>query len=97
MVIPYTDRLNYCSAMLNNVAYCRGVEHLLGIDVPPRTKYIRTIISELSRIIDHCVCLAAILVDLGALTNFWYLFNLREQVYKELKKVGWARKLQSYK
>ena len=52
-VIPYTDRLNYCSAMLNNVGYCKAVERLLGIEVPPRTRAIRVIISEISRIIDH--------------------------------------------
>jgi NADH-quinone oxidoreductase subunit C/D len=96
MVIPYTDRLNYCSAMLNNVAYCRTVEKMLGIEAPDRAKYIRTIISELSRIIDHCVCLSALLVDLGALTNFWYLFNLREQVYKVLEGLCGARLTSTY-
>jgi NADH-quinone oxidoreductase subunit C/D len=95
-VIPYTDRLNYCSAMLNNVAYCRAVENLLGIEVPPRTKFIRIIISEISRVIDHLVCIAACLVDLGALTNFWYLFALREKAYEALEGLCGARLTSSY-
>ena len=96
MAIPYTDRLNYCSAMLNNVAYCRAVEHLLGVEVTERTRGIRVIISELSRIIDHCVCIGAVLVDLGALTNFWYLFNLRERVYALIEKLCGARLTSTY-
>ncbi len=95
-VIPYTDRLNYCSAMLNNVAYCRAVEKLMGIDVPPRTKFIRVIIAEISRIIDHLVCLAACLVDLGALSNFWYLFAMREKAYEALEGLCGARLTSSY-
>ena len=86
-VIPYTDRLNYCSCMMNNVAWCRTVEKMLGIEVPERTQYIRVIISEISRIIDHLVCLAAALVDLGALTGFWYLFAVRERAYEALDRV----------
>ncbi|MCB9834294.1 MAG: NADH-quinone oxidoreductase subunit D [Planctomycetes bacterium] len=96
MVIPYTDRLNYCSAMLNNVAWCHGVEKMLGIEVPERTQYIRVIVSELSRIIDHAVCVAAMLVDLGALTNFWYLFNLRERIYSILEELCGARLTSTY-
>lgn len=73
-VIPYTDRLNYCSSFINNVAYCRTVEKLLGVEVPPRAVWARTILSEFSRIMDHCVANGSTLVDCGALTNFWYLF-----------------------
>lgn len=96
MAIPYTDRLNYCSAMLNNVAYCRAVENMLGLEATERTQAVRIIISELSRIIDHAVCLGAVLVDLGALTNFWYLFNLRERVYNVLEGLCGARLTTSY-
>lgn len=77
-IIPYTDRLNYCSPLMNNVGYCMAVEKLLGVDIPERAKWIRMLISEVSRIYDHLVCNAANLVDIGALTNFWYLFNVRE-------------------
>ena len=95
-VIPYTDRLNYCSAMLNNVGYCRAVEKLLELEVPERASWIRMIISEISRIIDHLVCLAAMLVDLGALTNFWYLFSIRERAYEALEGLCGARLTSSY-
>ena len=80
-VIPYTDRLNYCSAFINNVGYCKTVERMLGIEAPPRAVWARTILSEFSRIMDHCVCNGAVLVDAGAITNFWYMFQPREEIY----------------
>jgi NADH-quinone oxidoreductase subunit C/D len=83
-VMPYTDRLNYCSAMLNNVIYAAAVEKMLKVTVPPRGQAIRVIVSELSRIIDHLVCLCAFLVDVGALTNYWYLYNVREGMYYDI-------------
>lgn len=95
-VVPYTDRLNYCSAILNNVAYVKSIEEMLGIQVPDRATFIRVVVSELSRIIDHLVCLAANLVDMGALTNYWYLFNPRESVYDLLSKLCGARLTNSY-
>ncbi len=95
-VIPYTDRLNYCSAISNNVGYAKAVEALCGISVPERCQYIRVILAELSRIMDHLVCNSANLVDLGALTNYWYLFNLREKIYNLIESVTGARLTNSY-
>ena len=95
-VIPYTDRLNYCSALSNNVGYVKAVEKLGGIEVPDRCKFIRVILNELSRIIDHVVCNGANLVDVGALTNFWYLFTVREKIYAVLEKLTGARLTNSY-
>ncbi len=95
-VIPYADRLNYVSALCNNVAYVKAVEKLAGVEVPDRCKFIRVILSELSRIMDHCVCNAANIVDVGALTNFWYLFSVRENIYKVLEKLTGARLTNSY-
>ncbi len=95
-VIPYTDRLNYCSAFINNVAYCRTVEKLLGVEAPPRAVWARTILSELSRIMDHCVCNGTTLVDAGALTNFWYMFQPREEIYGLLEACCGARLTVSY-
>ncbi len=95
-VIPYTDRLNYCSAMMNNVGYAMAVEKLCGIEVPERCQYIRVIISELSRIIDHMVCIGTNMVDIGAMTNFWYLFKCREEVYKVLEELCGARLTTTY-
>lgn len=95
-VVPYTDRLNYCSAISNNVGYVKAVEELCGIEIPPRNQAIRVIMCELSRIMDHLVCNAANIVDLGALTNFWYLFNLREKIYNVIEGVTGARLTNSY-
>ncbi len=91
MVLPYTDRLNYCSAMMNNIAFCKAVERMFGVTVPERCVRVRVVLLELSRIIDHLVCVCANLVDLGALTNFWYFFNVREEVYKIWEKLCGAR------
>ena len=65
-VVPYTDRLNYCSAMMNNIAYCRAVENMFQMELPERTKILRVIINELSRMADHCICVAAAAQDLGS-------------------------------
>jgi NADH-quinone oxidoreductase subunit C/D len=95
-VIPYTDRLNYCSSFINNVAYCRTVERLLGVEAPPRAVWARTILSEFSRIMDHCVCNGTTLVDAGGLTNFWYMFQPREEIYGLLEACCGARLTVSY-
>ncbi len=95
-VIPYTDRLNYISAMLNGVGYVRVVEKMLGVEIPERGQLVRTILSEFSRIMDHCVCIGANLVDLGALTNFWYLYQPREQIYDLIEACCGARLTVSY-
>ncbi|MBA3707589.1 MAG: NADH-quinone oxidoreductase subunit D [Planctomycetes bacterium] len=87
MVLPYTDRLNYCSAMINNIGFCKAVEKMFNVTVPERCITLRVILMELSRIIDHLVCSCTNLVDLGALTNFWYFFNTREEVYKIWEKL----------
>jgi len=95
-VIPYTDRLNYCSPMINGNGYARAVELMLGVEIPPRAKAVRTVLSEFSRIMDHLVCIGANLVDLGGLTNFWYAFQGREQIYSLLEACCGARLTSSY-
>lgn len=90
-VIPYTDRLNYCSAPMNNVGYCKTVERLLGVEIPDRAKATRIILCELSRFIDHVICIGANAVDLGALTGFFHLFTMRERVYTLFEKLCGAR------
>lgn len=79
--IPLTDRLDYCSSILNNVGYAVAVEKLLGIQDPPRSRVIRVMVSELARIADHIVCLGINAVDIGAFTAFLYLFKQRETIY----------------
>lgn len=95
-VVPYTDRLNYVSPLMNNVGYAMAVEKLLGITVPARAEYIRVIISELSRIMDHLVCIGTNVVDIGALTNFWYFFNVRELLYVWVEALTGARLTNTY-
>ncbi|MFN3454793.1 MAG: NADH dehydrogenase (quinone) subunit D [Pseudobdellovibrio sp.] len=90
-VIPYTDRLNYCSAPMNNVGYCRAVERLLGVEIPARAQTMRVILCELSRIIDHIIAVGTGGVDLGALTAFFHLFTFREKVYSLFEKLCGAR------
>ena len=90
-VIPYTDRLNYCSSPMNNVGYCKTVEEMLGVDIPPKAQAMRVILCELSRIIDHIVCIGAAAFDLGALTGFFHAFTYREKVYTLFEKLCGAR------
>ena len=97
-VIPYTDRLNYLSACMNNTCWTKAVEKLLGIEdqVPERAIYIRVIVDELSRIADHLVCNGIGALDLGGLTNFWYTFYPREKIYDILEKLSGARLTNAY-
>ena len=95
-VIPFTDRLNYCSAVINNVGYCMAVEKMLGITAPERAQHVRLMLSEFYRIADHIVCIGTNLVDLGALTNFWYLFQPREEIIALAESCSGARLLPTY-
>ncbi len=95
-IIPYTDRLNYCSAIMNNIAFAKTVEEMLDITLPDRGIFIRIIVAELSRVIDHLVCLAAGLLDMGGQTNYWYLYNPRDNAYDFLSKLTGARLTNSY-
>ncbi|AHZ83476.1 NADH dehydrogenase (quinone) subunit D [Bdellovibrio bacteriovorus] len=90
-VIPYTDRLNYCSAPMNNIGYCKAVERLLGVEIPPKAQAMRVILAELSRIIDHTIAIGTGAMDLGALTSFFYMFGMREKVYGLFEKLCGAR------
>ena len=95
-VIPYTDRLNYVSPLINNMGYCMAVEKLLGISVPERCHYIRVILSEISRITDHLTCIGASAMELGAFTVFLYMIKAREYLWELVEKVTGARVTVSY-
>lgn len=95
-VIPYTDRLNYCSPMINGNGYARAVEQMLGVEIPARARAVRVVLSEFSRIMDHMVCIGANLVDLGGLTTFWYSYQAREEIYSLLEACCGARLTSSY-
>src|SRR5438270_6406203 len=79
--VTIVDRMNYISPVANEVAWHHTIEKLLGIDITPRCKYLRTIMAELARITDHLLCIGAVALDLGGFTAFLYAFNQREQIY----------------
>jgi len=90
-ITTLTDRLNYCSSPINNMAWHMSVEKLFNIEVPKRAQYLRVIIMELSRIADHLICNSVIGVDTGALTVYFYIFQLRELIYELFEEVCGAR------
>jgi len=94
--IPYTDRLNYVSPLINNVGFALAVEKLIGIDVPERCKYIRVIASELSRIADHMTNVAAGGLELGAFTAFLYFVEARDLVWDLIEMLCGARVTANY-
>ncbi len=94
--VTVTDRMNYISPMANNVAWHCAVETLLGIELTPRCKYIRTIIAELARISDHLLCNGAVGLDTGAFTFFLYAFYQREVIYDIFETLCGARFTNSY-
>lgn len=90
-ITPITDRLNYCSAPINNIGWHMTVEKLINAQIPKRVQYLRVIIMELARITDHLICNAVIGVDTGALTGFVYMFQQRELVYEIYEEICGAR------
>lgn len=94
--IVYTDRLNYCSALINNVTYAMSVERLMGIQVPERAVWIRMMCAEIARITDHLICVGIGAVDLGAFSFFLYGFHQREEAYTLIEKLCGARLTTSY-
>jgi NADH-quinone oxidoreductase subunit D len=94
--MPYTDRLNYVSPLINNFGYCSAVEKLLGIQPTERCQYIRVIMSEISRITDHLTCIGASAMELGAFTVFLYMIKAREFLWEVIEQVTGARLTISY-
>src|SRR5882724_7210845 len=94
--IPFTDRLNYVSPLINNFAYASAVEKLLGVDITERCKYIRVIMSEISRVCDHLTCIGASAMELGAFTVFLYMIKAREFLWELVEDVTGARLTISY-
>jgi NADH-quinone oxidoreductase subunit D len=94
--IPYTDRLNYNSAILANLAFCMSVEKLLGCEIPRRGLWVRTLASELSRMGDHLTRLGAACLELGAMTPFLYGIEARELVWDLQEMLCGARVTSNY-
>ena len=95
-LLPYTDRLNYVSPLINNLGYVMTLEKMLGVEVPERAQYIRVIMSELSRISDHLTCLAAMAMECGAFTVFLYKMKAREFIWDVIEQTTGARMTTSY-
>ena len=95
-LIPYVDRLNYVSALINDFAYCDGVEQLMGVQITPRCRVLRTPLSEYSRVVDHLTCIAAGLMEMGAMTAFLYLVMIRDFMYEHLAALTGARVTYTY-
>ncbi|MBE3554538.1 MAG: NADH-quinone oxidoreductase subunit D [Thermicanus sp.] len=95
-IIPYTDRLDYLSSMINNYVYVHAVETLMGIEVPERAEYLRVIIMELQRIASHLVWFGTYLLDLGALSPFLYAFQEREKIVNLFNEISGARLTYNY-
>ena len=95
-VIPYTDRLNHASPLINNVGYALAVEKLIGVETPPRCQYIRVIVSELSRIFDHLTCCGMSCSELGAITVGFYMIEARELIMRIMENLTGARLTVTY-
>ena len=89
--IPYFDRLDYVSPMCQEHAFSLAVEQLMGIEPPPRGKYIRVLFAEITRILNHLLSVCAFGLDLGAITPFLWGFEERERLMEFYERASGAR------
>jgi NADH-quinone oxidoreductase subunit D len=89
--VPYLDRLDYVSMMCNEHAYCLAVERLLGIEVPIRGQYIRVMMDEVTRILNHLLNIGTHALDIGAMAMVLYTFREREDLLDVYEAVSGAR------
>jgi NADH-quinone oxidoreductase subunit D len=94
--ITVTDRFDYLAPMSNNLAFVLSVEKLLGIEVPERTRVIRVLLTELTRIKSHLVALGTMALEVGAQSVFLYCFRERERILDLYEMVSGARMMSSY-
>ena len=78
--IPYAPRMDYLAFQANSLAFVMAIEKLLGIELPPKAVWMRTLLSELNRIHSHLVWLGTSALELGAISPFWYTFRERDRV-----------------
>ena len=89
--VPYMDRLDYVSMMCNEHAYCLAIEKLLGVEVPIRAQYIRVMMDEITRILNHLLNIGTHALDIGAMTMVLYTFREREDLMDVYEAVSGAR------
>ena len=96
--IPYTDRLDYCSGLANELAYVMAVEKLLGIEeeIPERAQYLRVICAELQRLASHGICVGSFALDIAGSTGFFYSFRERDRVLELITRIGGNRLTPNY-
>ncbi len=94
--MPYTDRVDYLAAMFANEGYALAVEKLLGLEVPPRAKYLRAISCELNRIASHLIGAGSMAMDIGATTPFTHGLRERESINDLLEALCGARLTYNY-
>lgn len=94
--IPYTARLDYLAALLNNLGYVQSIEKLMEVEVPERAEYLRVILTELQRIASHLVMLSSMALDLNGFTGWMYAFADREKILDLFEMVCGARLTANY-
>jgi NADH-quinone oxidoreductase subunit D len=94
--LPYFDRLDYCSPMCMEHSFVLAVEKLMGIEIPERAQYIRTLMAELTRIKNHMLNLGSHIMDVGAMTPNLWLFEIREDLMQFYERVSGARMHANY-
>jgi NADH-quinone oxidoreductase subunit D len=91
MIAPYWDRLDYIAAVSNGLVWVETVEQMMGLEVPARAHYIRTILTELNRIASHLLWLATHALDIGAFTVLLWALREREEILKIFERQFGAR------
>jgi NADH dehydrogenase (ubiquinone) Fe-S protein 2 len=94
--LPYFDRLDYCSMMCQEHSYALAIEKLLNTQIPLRAQYIRTLFSELTRIMNHLLAVSTHALDVGAMTPMLWVFEEREKLYEFYERVSGARMHAAY-
>lgn len=94
--VPLTDRIDYVAALINNAAFSFSTEKLLDIEIPPRGQYLRVMLMELQRIASHLVWLGTHLLDIGAMTVFFYAFQQREKILDMVEMMSGVRMMPSW-
>jgi len=94
--LPYFDRLDYCSMMCQEHSYVLAVEKLLNTQIPLRAQYIRTLFSEITRIMNHLLAVSTHALDVGAMTPMLWVFEEREKLFEFYERVSGARMHAAY-